>query len=69
MAFLRSLEPDTPVMWIGLGSNLLVRDGGIRGAVIDTHGVFADLERISDNEIQAGAGVACAQPGLKRLAR
>ncbi|MBB6094898.1 UDP-N-acetylmuramate dehydrogenase [Povalibacter uvarum] len=61
VAFLRSLEPMTPVMWIGLGSNLLVRDGGIRGAVIDTHGVFAELDRINDNEIQAGAGVACAK--------
>jgi UDP-N-acetylmuramate dehydrogenase len=59
--FLRSLEPSTPVMWIGLGSNLLVRDGGIRGAVIDTHGVFAELDRLNDNEIWAGAGVACAK--------
>jgi len=60
-AFLQSLEPSTPVMWIGLGSNLLVRDGGLRGAVIDTHGVFAELERLSDNEVWAGAGVACAK--------
>jgi UDP-N-acetylmuramate dehydrogenase len=59
--FLRSLEPSMPVMWIGLGSNLLVRDGGIRGAVIDTHGVFAELDRLNDNEIWAGAGVACAK--------
>ena len=49
------------VMWIGLGSNLLVRDGGIRGAVIDTHGVFAELDRLNDNEVWAGAGVACAK--------
>ena len=60
-AFLRSLTPQTSIMWIGLGSNLLVRDGGIRGAVIDTHGVFADLDRLNDNEIWAGAGVACAK--------
>lgn len=60
-AFLRSLDAATPVMWIGLGSNLLVRDGGIRGAVIDTHGVFAELERLNDNEVWAGAGVACAK--------
>ena len=60
-AFLRSLEPDTPVMWIGLGSNLLVRDGGIRGAVIETHGVFDELERRSDTEIWCGSGVACAK--------
>ncbi len=60
-AFLRSLPPSTPVTWIGLGSNLLVRDGGIRGAVIDTHGVFAEIERLNDNEIWAGAGIACAK--------
>ncbi len=60
-AFLRNLEPALPVMWIGLGSNLLVRDGGLRGAVIDTHGVFAELQRSSDNEVWAGAGVACAK--------
>jgi UDP-N-acetylmuramate dehydrogenase len=60
-AFLRSLSRDTPIMWIGLGSNLLVRDGGVRGAVIDTHGVFAELERLGDDEVWAGAGVACAK--------
>lgn len=72
-AFLRSLAPDLPVMWIGLGSNLLVRDGGLRGAVIDTHGVFNELELIANGagaagaadsnaqEVWAGAGVACAK--------
>ncbi len=60
-AFLSSLRPETPVMWIGLGSNLLVRDGGIRGAVIETHGVFDELERLSDTEIRCGSGVACAK--------
>ena len=39
-AFLRQLPPDMPLLWIGLGSNLLVRDGGIRGAVISTHGAL-----------------------------
>jgi UDP-N-acetylmuramate dehydrogenase len=60
-AFLVSLEASTPIMWIGLGSNLLVRDGGIRGAVIDTHGVFDELERVNDNEVWCGAGVTCAK--------
>jgi UDP-N-acetylmuramate dehydrogenase len=59
--FLRSIEAATPVLWIGLGSNLLVRDRGIRGAVIDTHGVFDELERISDNDVWCGSGVACAK--------
>ena len=35
--FLQSLETDTPILWVGLGSNLLVRDGGFDGAVIATH--------------------------------
>jgi UDP-N-acetylmuramate dehydrogenase len=60
-AFLQSLEPATPILWIGLGSNLLVRDGGIRGAVVDTHGVFDELERLSDNDVWCGSGVACAK--------
>jgi len=60
-AFLRSLEPQMPVMWVGLGSNLLVRDAGVRGAVIETHGAFAELERVSENEVWSGAGVACAK--------
>ncbi|MBM0107500.1 UDP-N-acetylmuramate dehydrogenase [Steroidobacter sp. S1-65] len=59
--FLQSLEPGTPVMWIGLGSNLLVRDGGIRGAVIETHGIFDELERRGDHEVWCGSGVACAK--------
>lgn len=59
--FLQSLESMTPILWIGLGSNLLVRDGGVRGAVIDTHGVFDELERVSNNEVWCGAGVACAK--------
>lgn len=59
--FLRSLDSAMPVMWIGLGSNLLVRDGGIRGAVIDTHGVFDELERREDTLVWCGAGVACAK--------
>lgn len=59
--FIRGLDADTPVLWIGLGSNLLVRDGGIRGAVIDTHGVFAELERLGDEEVYCGSGVACAR--------
>lgn len=60
-AFLRTLPADTPVMWLGLGSNLLVRDGGIRGAVIETHGAFSELERRGDTDVWAGAGVTCAK--------
>lgn len=59
--FIAGLDKAMPIMWIGLGSNLLVRDGGIRGAVIDTHGVFDELTRVNDNEVWCGSGVACAK--------
>jgi len=35
--FLQRLPPDEPVLFVGLGSNLLVRDGGLRGTVVFTH--------------------------------
>jgi UDP-N-acetylmuramate dehydrogenase len=63
-AFLRALPPGVPIHWIGLGSNLLVRDGGLKGVVISTHGALDALERLSETTVRGGAGVACA-----RLAR
>jgi UDP-N-acetylmuramate dehydrogenase len=38
-----------------------VRDGGIRGVVISTHGTLDALERLSDTHVRAEAGVACAR--------
>jgi UDP-N-acetylmuramate dehydrogenase len=58
---MRQLPLDVPLLWIGLGSNLLVRDGGIRGAVVSTHGALGALERLSATRIQAEAGVPCAR--------
>lgn len=60
-AFLRALAPATPILWIGLGSNLLVRDGGIRGVVIATLGAFGELKHLETNEVWAGSGVTCAK--------
>ncbi len=62
-AFLRTLPSDVPVTWVGLGSNLLVRDGGIRGAVISVHGILNGLERAGPDRVRAEAGVACARLG------
>ena len=45
--------------WLGLGSNLLVRDGGIRGAVIATSGLPRELERLDERRVRASAGLAC----------
>ena len=60
-SFLRQLPPAVPTLWIGLGSNLLVRDGGVRGAVVSLHGALGALERISATRVYAEAGVPCAR--------
>lgn len=59
--FLTALPADMPVLWLGLGSNLLVRDGGVRGAVIETHGALSDLQRLGETEVWCDAGVPCAK--------
>ena len=69
-AFLHSLPPNEPVCFVGLGSNLLVRDGGLRGTVVFTHWALRELEIVSttnsEGEIRAGAGVA--SPKVARFA-
>jgi len=59
--FLASLPENEPVLWVGLGSNLLVRDGGIRGTVILPFGGLDTLDTLDDARVRAGAGVACAK--------
>lgn len=61
LAFVRELPPHEPILWMGLGSNLLVRDGGVRGTVIALHGALEALELESDTAIRAEAGVHCAR--------
>jgi UDP-N-acetylmuramate dehydrogenase len=60
-SFVRQLPLEVPLLWLGLGSNLLVRDGGVRGAVVATHGALGALERHSATRIRAEAGVPCAR--------
>jgi UDP-N-acetylmuramate dehydrogenase len=59
--FLKALPPHEPILWVGLGSNLLVRDGGVRGSVIALHGALDALELESDETVRAEAGVHCAR--------
>jgi UDP-N-acetylmuramate dehydrogenase len=59
--FLRALPANVPVTWVGLGSNLLVRDGGIRGAVITTQNTLNRIERLGDVRVYCEAGVPCAR--------
>jgi len=63
--FLRQLPADEPVLFVGLGSNLLVRDGGWRGTVIMTHAA-ARRPRMDAGLIYAEAGVA--SPKVARFA-
>ncbi len=60
-AFMRTIPADVPIFWMGLGSNLLVRDGGMPGVVISTHGTLDRLERLNETTVYAEAGVACAR--------
>lgn len=59
--FLRQLPPEEPLYWVGLGSNLLVRDGGIRGTVIATSGALSTLRRSGELGLYVEAGVAGAK--------
>lgn len=60
-AFVRELSAQETVVWLGLGSNLLVRDGGVRGTVIQMRGALTELERLQERRVRIGAGVACAK--------
>jgi UDP-N-acetylmuramate dehydrogenase len=59
--FLSELPADEPIHWIGLGSNLLVRDGGLRGTVVATSGALNDLTLLDADTVRAEAGVASAK--------
>ncbi len=59
--FLKRVPDETDIAWCGLGSNLLVRDGGFNGVLISTHKGLASLCRTGERGIYAEAGV----PGAK----
>lgn len=59
--FLKALDADTPIFWHGVGTNLLVRDGGIPGVVISATRVLREIERVDRYLVRAGAGVPCTQ--------
>ena len=61
IAFAQQLPESEPVLWLGLGSNLLVRDGGFRGTVIALHGALDGLSRDNETTVWAEAGVHCAR--------
>ena len=59
--FMSNLHDGINITWVGLGSNLLVRDSGLSGVVISVVGVLSDIECINKTELKIGAGVTCAK--------
>ncbi len=59
--FLAELDRETPLFWHGVGTNLLVRDGGIPGVVISASKILRDIKRADHYLVRAGAGVPCTQ--------
>ena len=57
--FLGALDPSMAIYYIGLGSNLLVRDEGIEGAVVAFGRGFRELKRSGSQDVEAGAGTPC----------
>ena len=58
-AFLAGFKARDDILWVGLGSNLLVRDGGIRGVVICTLDLATRIRRLDARRIYVGAGTSC----------
>jgi UDP-N-acetylmuramate dehydrogenase len=57
-AFLKQLDPDVPVMALGLGSNMIVRDGGVPGVVVRLGKAFAKIERLDQVTLRCGGGAS-----------
>ena len=56
--FLRDLDPDMPVMALGLGSNLIVRDGGVPGVVVRLGKAFAKIDQPDAVTLRCGGGAS-----------
>jgi len=57
-AFLRALDPAMPVMALGLGSNLIVRDGGVPGVVVRLGKAFAAVTAVDATTLRCGGGAS-----------
>lgn len=56
--FLADLDPSVPVMALGLGSNMIVRDGGVPGVVVRLGKPFAKVTRVDDVTLDCGGGAS-----------
>jgi len=57
-AFLAALDPALPVMALGLGSNMIVRDGGVPGVVVRLGKAFAKVRKVDDLTLDCGGGAS-----------
>ncbi len=60
-AFLGALDPAVPVTTLGVGSNTLVRDGGVEGVVVRLGRAFAEITTLDEARVHAGAAALDAQ--------
>jgi UDP-N-acetylmuramate dehydrogenase len=58
VSFLRDLDPDVPVMALGLGSNMIVRDGGVQGVVVRLGKSFAKIQQLDETNLRCGGGAS-----------
>lgn len=58
VSFLRELDPQVPVMALGLGSNMIVRDGGVPGVTVRLGKAFAKIEQIDETTLRCGGGAS-----------
>ena len=56
--FLRALDPGVPVMALGLGSNLIIRDGGVPGVVVRLGKAFASADAVDATTLRCGGGAS-----------
>ncbi|MEE9354603.1 MAG: UDP-N-acetylmuramate dehydrogenase [Methylococcaceae bacterium] len=59
--FVQSLNSNEPLFWLGLGSNLLIRDGGIRGTVVSLRGCLEKITKIDEQTLCVEAGARCGK--------
>ncbi|AHE66145.1 UDP-N-acetylmuramate dehydrogenase [Legionella oakridgensis] len=60
-SFLATVPADEPLLWLGLGSNTLIKDKGFRGTVILTQNCLNEISLMDANTVYVEAGVSCAK--------
>ena len=59
--YLKTIHTDEPILWLGLGSNSLIKDIGFSGNVILTQGCLENIDLIAAQSVRVEAGVSCAK--------